>query len=83
LASAEREIVEHMNRDHAEAMQLCARNLLRLDGDGWSMTGIDAEGVDLRRGGRVARLHFSRQVHDAGAARSELVRLTTAAREAR
>src|SRR5947209_587590 len=40
LAAAEPEIVEHMNRDHAEAIELYARLLLGRQGTGWRITGI-------------------------------------------
>ena len=49
-------------------------------GDGWQMTGIDPEGIDLRRAARVARIEFDAEVRDAATARAELVRLTAAAR---
>jgi len=32
--------------------------LLGLRGDGWRMTGIDPEGLDLSRDGQTARLDF-------------------------
>ena len=82
LAAHEAGIVRHMNDDHADAVALYARVLLGLDGDGWRMTGCDAEGIDLRLGGRVARLDFARPVADAEAARRELVRLVREARSA-
>jgi putative heme iron utilization protein len=44
------------------------------------MTGIDPEGIDLRRGGSIARLDFAQPVSDAEAARAELVRLAKMAR---
>ena len=62
LAEAEPEIVAHMNADHADAVQLYAERLLGRAGTGWRMTGIDPEGLDLRRrceaGGETARLDF-------------------------
>src|SRR5262245_42497752 len=51
LAEAEEGIVDHMNNDHADALQLYAGKLLGLTGTSWRMTGIDAEGLDLRQGG--------------------------------
>lgn len=81
LAAAEAGIVEHMNQDHADALQLYATRLLGLDGDGWTMTGIDPEGLDLRRRGRTARLTFERRIETGAAARGELVRLVRVARE--
>jgi len=80
LASAEDDIVRHMNQDHADAVTLYAANLLGLAGDGWTMTGIDPEGVDLGRENQAARLDFDRPVSDAGAARAALVELAGRAR---
>lgn len=81
LAARETDIVGHMNEDHGAALDLYANRLLGEAGTGWRMTGIDAEGADLRREGRVVRLDFARPVADAEAARVELVRLVRQARE--
>ena len=81
LAAREADVVEHMNEDHADAIALYARVLLGLDGDGWVLTGCDAEGADLRLGGRTARLSFDETVRDAEGARVQLVRLVKRARE--
>lgn len=80
LAEAEAGVVDHMNGDHADALQLYAEKLLGLTGSGWRMTGIDAEGIDLRLGGRVARLAFDAPVADAVDARRALVALVGRAR---
>lgn len=80
LAEAEPGILAHMNDDHAEAVDLYARVLLGLDGTGWRLTGVDAEGCDLRLGGRVARLDFPDRVGDAQGARAALVALARTAR---
>jgi len=82
LAENEPGIVSHMNDDHADAVQLYAGRLLGLAGDGWIMTGIDAEGIDLRRGGDVARLPFDEAMTAAGQARQLLVSLVAKARAA-
>lgn len=82
LTASEAEIVEHMNRDHAEALDLYAGRLLGLAGTGWEMTGLDPEGADLRRGQWVARLDFQAPVSDPLEARAELVRLAREARAA-
>jgi heme iron utilization protein len=82
LAAAEAEIIAHMNRDHVEAIGLYAERLLGLGGTGWQMTGIDPEGLDLRRHGEVARLDFDAPVLTAAAARRTLVGLAEAARQA-
>ena len=82
LVESEASIIEHMNADHADAVQLYATRLLGRSGAGWRMTGVDPEGADLRLGGAVARLPFERAVHDAESARAELVRLVKHARQA-
>lgn len=80
LKDAEEGIVGHMNADHADAVQLYAAKLIGLAGGGWKMTGIDPEGVDLRRGGQVARLAFDVPLQSAGEARKVLVGLVGKAR---
>lgn len=80
LADSEAGIVSHMNEDHADALQLYAQKLLGLPGGDWRMTGIDAEGIDLRRAGQVARLPFDVPLADAGEARTKLVALVGRAR---
>lgn len=82
LTEAEEGIVAHMNEDHAEAIQLYARQLLNRAGDGWKMTGIDQDGIDLRRGGEVARLEFDAPLSAVEQARGVLVSLVAKARAA-
>lgn len=79
LIAAEAEIVAHMNRDHADALDLMA-GAAGLAGDGWRMTGIDPDGIDLRRGGLVGRIDFALRAENPETARAELVRLTREAR---
>ncbi len=80
LAGAEAGIVAHMNADHADAVQLYAAKLIGRAGEGWKMTGIDPEGIDLRRGGEVARLPFDEPLRAAAEARKVLVALVGRAR---
>lgn len=80
LAEAEAGIVEHMNADHADAVQLYAAKLIGRAGNGWRMTGIDSEGIDLRQAGNVARLAFDVPLQAAGEARKVLVALVGKAR---
>ncbi|TAJ42752.1 MAG: DUF2470 domain-containing protein [Reyranella sp.] len=82
LAESEAGIVSHMNQDHADALQLYAQKLLGLPGSDWRMTGIDAEGIDLRQAGRVARLPFDQPLTNAAEARKVLVSLVGRARAA-
>jgi len=80
LTESEPAIVEHMNADHADAVQLYAGKLLGLPDGDWKMTGIDAEGVDLRAGGQVARLAFDQPIATATEARKALIALVAKAR---
>ena len=84
LAAAEPEILGHMNEDNAGAIQHYARDLLGRSGISWRMTGIDPEGIDLRREGETARLDFAAPVPTpiltVEAARTALVQLAEMAR---
>jgi putative heme iron utilization protein len=82
LAEAEPGIVEHMNEDHSDAVQLYATKLLGRAGADWRMTGIDPEGIDLRKGGEVARLDFDQPLAAGNEARKVLVALVGKARAA-
>lgn len=81
LAEAEADILQHMNADHADAVQLYAQKLLGRTGEGWTLCGIDAEGCDLiNNDGFTARLPFETEIASAEQARVELVRLVKKAR---
>jgi putative heme iron utilization protein len=80
LRPREADVIEHMNTDHADAVELYATRLLQRTGTGWRMTGLDPEGCDLAREGERARLWFDKPVRDAEEARVELVRLVRRAR---
>lgn len=84
LAAVETDILAHMNADHADALALYAGRLLGRKGRGWRMTGIDPEGLDLRRDGETARLDFAANaegpVLTPAAARRVLVALAEKAR---
>jgi putative heme iron utilization protein len=82
LANAEPDIVAHMNADHSDALELYATRLLGRSGPGWRLTGIDPEGLDLRRDSETARLDFPEPVLTPAAARRMLVVLTQKARAA-
>ncbi len=80
LRAAEAEILQHMNVDHAATIDLYAQRLLGLSGTGWQLTGVDAEGADLRRAGEVARLGFPGAVTDASSIRQSFAALAQSAR---
>jgi hypothetical protein len=73
-------IVEHMNEDHADAIDLYATRLLGGGPGEWRMTGIDPQGCDIVCGARALRLPFASRVTSGDEARKELVRLVGVAR---
>ena len=80
LRDNEADILQHMNTDHAATLDLYAQRLLGLEGTGWTMTGVDPEGADLRRGGAVARLSFTAPAASVGDFRQIFVALAQSAR---
>jgi heme oxygenase (biliverdin-IX-beta and delta-forming) len=76
-------IVEHMNRDHADAIELYATALADGEPGPWRMTGIDPEGFDIMCDGRARRVLFAESITTPADARKELVRLATEARAGR
>lgn len=70
LVTAERGIIDHCNQDHPDALARIANQ----PGD-WRMVTADVDGCDLACGERVIRCSWSAPAADAGAVRSELVRM--------
>lgn len=80
LIDSEPGIIEHMNSDHADAIELYATKLLGGAPGAWRMTGIDPAGCDLVLGARALRLPFAARITNGEEARKELVRLVGLAR---
>ena len=80
LIEREADIIDHMNEDHADAIELYATRLLGAAPGAWRMTGIDPDGCDLVLGSRALRLPFETRITNAEEARRELVRLVGVAR---
>ena len=64
-----------MNADHRDAIDVYARAFAKADGDGWSLTGIDAEGIDIASGDDVRRIFFAEPLASAAELRPTLVAL--------
>lgn len=63
LVAAEQGAIEHMNRDHRDALNLYATRLLGAAAADWRCTGCDPDGLDLSADGHDAlRLDFSRRI---------------------
>lgn len=80
LLEAEAGAVEHMNSDHADALELYATKLLGASGGAWRCTGCDPEGLDLRLDQTGLRLPFPQAVRASGPLRAVLVQLAKDAR---
>jgi len=68
-------IVEHMNRDHQQALFHYCKMFGRPEVEAVTMTGIDAEGFDLLVDKRKLRIDFDSPIHTAEEARANLVKL--------
>ncbi len=80
LASAEADIVQHMNEDHGDAVALYATKLLGQADGPWEMTSLDRDGTDLANGERSVRLSFDAPVHTPDEAQATLIALVKKAR---
>lgn len=77
-ASVEPGVIEHMNADHAAAVDRYAA-AAGSDGTGWRLAGIDPEGLDLIRGDEFTRLWFDPPLASVTDIRPRLVALAKAA----
>ncbi len=76
----DRDVVEHMNRDHADAVAHYAERLLGLNPGSWRLSGCDPEGCDLMSDGLSARLDFPTPAADRDELRAVLADLARSAR---
>ena len=81
LSEMESGVIEHMNSDHADAVNLIANHFAGGAGNGWRITGLDPEGLDLYREGQFLRAWFDEAITDGNAIRTVLVDMTKKARE--
>ena len=69
IGAAEPGIIEHMNTDHAAAIEHMAGEA------GWVMVAVDVDGCDLARDEVIKRIDWVGPVSDASGVRGELMRL--------
>jgi len=82
LAASEQAALDHMNSDHREAIDIYARHFGGADGDGWVLTGFDADGMDLVRGDEIRRVFFPEPLASAQDLRPTLVAMAKTGRAA-
>lgn len=82
LASSEQSALDHMNTSHRDAIDLYAAHFARAGGEGWQMTGYDAEGIDIANGDEVRRIFFDTPLQSAMDVRKALVEMAQTARAA-
>lgn len=81
LEEVELDILDHMNSDHADAVQSLAFSDSQTEGLGpWKIIGLDPEGFDLASGWCYQRILFENVVSNASDVRREFVRMVKNAR---
>lgn len=64
IAAGEQSAIDHMNADHAAALDFYARHFAGANDAGWRIVAIDPEGMELQRSDTTRRVYFSTQVGD-------------------
>jgi heme iron utilization protein len=80
IAAVEEEALDHMNRDHRDAVQLYATKVGGMAAGDWKMSAIDCDGFTLVEGSRSARIAFDRPVQNATELRETLAEMARRAR---
>jgi hypothetical protein len=78
--TAESDIIDHMNTDHADAVQELMSAAIGEATEGWEICGIDVEGMDLRRAWRYERILFNQPTASAEDVRNGIIALLKSAR---
>jgi putative heme iron utilization protein len=82
LVAAEPEVIDHMNRDHADTVRLYATKLLGAPDGPWRCVGCDPEGLDLQCERTGLRLPFPQRINSPGVLRQVLKELAATERAA-
>ncbi|RWC63254.1 HugZ family protein [Mesorhizobium sp.] len=82
LAVSEQSAIDHMNADHLDAIAVYAQHFAKASGNGWSVAGFDADGMDLVSGDDVCRVFFPQPLAAARELRHVLVDMAKAGRAA-
>ncbi|MEM6411100.1 MAG: DUF2470 domain-containing protein [Pseudomonadota bacterium] len=73
---------EHMNDDHADAVELYAKGFCGSNGGKWRLSGIDPEGIDISLGEDQLRIWFDAPLESSAGMHKELVAMVGKARDA-
>lgn len=82
LLQAEQGALDHMNADHADAVENYAVAFAGAERGTWALAGIDPEGIDLAKGDDARRIYFDEPLKDISEMRPVLVALAKKARGA-
>lgn len=74
-AAGEQGILDHMNQDHADALDRIARRHGATSGGASTLLAVDPEGAHVRTGDDVLYVPFSEPAFDVDAVRAAMVRL--------
>jgi heme iron utilization protein len=80
LVEAEPDILEHMNKDHADTCRLYATKLLGAAEGAWRCVGCDPEGMELQLDRTALRLFFPQRIISPGSLRQCLKDMAEKAR---
>jgi hypothetical protein len=80
LVAAEASAIEHLNADHADALDLYARVFAGAESGRWRAVALDPEGLDVSCGDRTLRIGFPERVESGERLRAVLVDLARQAR---
>jgi heme iron utilization protein len=75
LAESEQSALDHMNADHRDAIAIYAHHFTKAEGNDWTLTGLDLEGMDIASGDTIRRIFFPRKLTDAGELRKILIEM--------
>lgn len=82
LAESEQSALDHMNSEHLEAIAIYARHYAKAGNDSWTLTGFDADGMDLVCGDRAERVFFPKPLETQQDLRKTLVEMAKVGRAA-
>ncbi|KQZ87041.1 pyridoxamine 5'-phosphate oxidase [Mesorhizobium sp. Root157] len=80
LAASEQSALDHMNEEHLDAISVYASHFAKASGGNWTLSGFDADGMDLVAGDETRRVFFPNPLKSAQDLRPILVEMAKAGR---